>query len=333
MDDLRLSVLDVGLLAVALRCPDGAEFTVATTARKRKPGREALTKSMRNLVACGYIVKLKIQNAQTGTWRTEFSVAGVPFERDDVSHMLAGIKGARAVRVEPNWLDHRGQAGVPDGAEQPRAKGSRHPAAASTNQGPLQVAPTDGPPAAGQPTAGKPTVGEPMVGEPSAKRGRLQVQDISLSSDRVLNDDAGPAARPERETPLPQHPTAGPAAAPGGRGVGAVGEHVAKAWAAARQRRGFTIPVMGAKRVKRTADALAAAGAPRDVLEQAAVDMAREPRWLDLERHLEYWAPPGPARPKAPAPHPYCGACDYGWITDNDGRARKCGCRQAGAHQ
>lgn len=81
MDDLRLSVLDVGLLAVALRCPDGAEFTVATTARKRKPGREALTKSMRNLVACGYIVKLKIQNAQTGTWRTEFSVAGVPFER------------------------------------------------------------------------------------------------------------------------------------------------------------------------------------------------------------------------------------------------------------
>lgn len=323
VDDLRLSVLDVGLLAVALRCPDGAEFTVATTARKRKPGREALTKSMRNLVACGYIVKLKIQNAQTGTLRTEFSVADVPFERDDVSLMLADIRGARAVRVEPNRLDHRSQVGVPAGAEQPRVTGSRHPDATSTNQEALQVAPTDGSPAAGQPT----------VGEPSAKRGRLQVQDISLSSDRALNDDAEPDARPQRETPLPQQPTAGPAAAPGGTGVEAVGEHVAKAWAAARQRRGLTIPVMGAKRIGRTADALAAAGTPRDVLEQAAVDMAREPRWLDLQRHLEYWTPPVPARPKTPAPQPHCGACDYGWITDHDGRARKCGCRQAGAHQ
>lgn len=36
---------------MALRCPDGADFTVASLAGKRRPGREALTKAMRNLVA------------------------------------------------------------------------------------------------------------------------------------------------------------------------------------------------------------------------------------------------------------------------------------------
>lgn len=101
VDDLRLSVLDVGLLTVALRCPDGYDFTVADLARKRRPGREALTKAMRTLVACGYVVKLKIQDAASGTWRTEFSVADMPFSQEDVAGMLQDVSGARAVRVEP----------------------------------------------------------------------------------------------------------------------------------------------------------------------------------------------------------------------------------------
>lgn len=75
VDDQRLSVLDIGLLTMALRLPDGADFTIAALAQTRKPGREALTKAMRNLVAYGYIVKLKIQDATDGTWRTEFSVS------------------------------------------------------------------------------------------------------------------------------------------------------------------------------------------------------------------------------------------------------------------
>ncbi|MDX3075895.1 hypothetical protein [Streptomyces sp. MI02-7b] len=33
VDDVRLSVLEVGLLAMALRAPDGADFTVAALAR------------------------------------------------------------------------------------------------------------------------------------------------------------------------------------------------------------------------------------------------------------------------------------------------------------
>ncbi|MEU1622934.1 hypothetical protein ABZ479_37280 [Streptomyces sp. NPDC005722] len=124
VDDVRLSVLDVGLLAVALRCPDGADFTVATLARKRRPGREALTKAMRNLVVCGYIVKLKIEDARSGTWRTEFSVADLPFTTYDVNGLLSEVCDARAVREEPVWLDPRSAT-----AQSPGDQGGDGPAA------------------------------------------------------------------------------------------------------------------------------------------------------------------------------------------------------------
>ncbi|MEU0188082.1 hypothetical protein ABZ312_44235 [Streptomyces sp. NPDC006207] len=152
VDDVRLSVLDVGLLAVALRCPDGADFTVASLAGKRRPGREALTKAMRNLVACGYIVKLKIQ-AASGTWRTEFSVADLPFTRDDVDGLLAEAPDARAVRVEPDWLDPRSTTAQSPGdqgedrsaaAGRSRVTGSRHPVVTSQNDEDPQLGPSDG---------------------------------------------------------------------------------------------------------------------------------------------------------------------------------------------
>ncbi|MDX2647902.1 hypothetical protein PV341_30890 [Streptomyces sp. PA03-1a] len=109
----------------------------------------------------------------------------------------------------------------------------------------------------------------------------------------------------------------------------AAGDRVAEAWAEARRRRGHPVPVLGHKRVARAAAALAAAGTAEELLAQAAVDMAREPTWLDLERHLEHWSPP--AAPAAPAgPVTYCGSCDYGWVTGEDGRASKCPCRTGG---
>ncbi|MFD8078234.1 hypothetical protein ACFV3E_36905 [Streptomyces sp. NPDC059718] len=346
VDDVRLSVLDVGLLAVALRCPDGADFTVASLAARRRPGREALTKAMRNLVACGYIVKLKIQ-AASGTWRTEFSVADLPFTRDDVDGLLAEVPDARAVRVEPVWLDPRGTAPRSPGDQgrdesavggQDRVTGSRHSVVTSQNDEDHQVGPSDG----------FPTVGEPTVGGPSVKELRLHVQDgrdFSLSS-RL--DGAAAAAVPERETgslptgrglsgvlmPSPlagevegvqrtRTPTAGPALV----NPRAAGDRVAEAWAEARRRRGHAVPVLGHKRVARVAARLAAAGTAEEILAQAAVDMAREPAWLDLERHLEHWSPPAALAAPA-APVSFCGSCDYGWVTGEDGRARKCQCRK-----
>ncbi|WUD70289.1 hypothetical protein OG937_45895 [Streptomyces sp. NBC_00510] len=349
VDDARLSVLDVGLLAMALRCPDGADFTVASLARKRRPGREALTKAMRNLVACGYIVKLKIQDATNGTWRTQFSVTDLPFTTQDVKGMLAEVRDARAVRVEPVWLDPRSfptrAAGGPGEGEpatprRNRVTGSRHSVVTSQDAAESQVGPSDGFPA----------VGDPIVGDPSAKEPRLHVQDgkdFSLSSP----PDHGPAVSvPETETSrrpeqrlLPAVPDLSrspvqPRRDAGGRDGAvtagqvlvnppAAGARVAEAWAEARHRRGHPVPVLGHKRLARTAAALAAAGTAEEVLTQAAVDMAREPTWLDLERHLEHWSPPAATPPPAAGPASYCGACDYGWLTEEDGRARKCPCR------
>ena len=341
VDDLRLSVLDVGLLAVALRCPDGAEFTVAATARKRKPGREALTGSMRNLVTCGYVVKLKVQDARTGTWRTEFSVADVPFSREDVVEMCADVADARAVRVEPAWLDPRSpdsdQPPVPAPRTEPvsradRVTGSRHSGATSTNVEDPQVGPTDG----------FPTVGDPTLGDPSAKRRRLQVQDSSLSSDG--------RTRQESEREIPNSGKLGLAAVPAGAAAAAAalddepalmpsaaaaaqeaGDRVAQAWATARAARSIPVPVLGLKRVAKAATRLVGAGMAEHLLTMAAVDMARQASWLDLDRHLEHWSPPQAAPTSAGVPQPFCGECDHGWIDGEDGRVRKCPCRQRGA--
>ncbi|MEU6346235.1 hypothetical protein ABZ883_35390 [Streptomyces sp. NPDC046977] len=343
MDDVRLSVLDVGLLAMALRAPDGADFTVAGMARKRRPGREALTKAMRNLVACGYIVKLKIQDAATGTWRTEFSVADLPFSREDVDGMLGFVTGARAVRVEPAWLDPRAAAASNPGAESAapavpdRVTGSRQSVVTSRNIVDPQVGPTDGFPA----------VGEPTVGDPSAKEQRLHVQD---GRDSLSSPPDDPALTAEREGAPPGGPSLiavpGPLLLPSRSGESlhdlgslgrpvlvnarAAGIRVADAWAEARRRRGHPVPVLGHRRLARVAAALAAAGSAEEVLAQAAVDMAREPAWLDLERHLEHWSPPSP-RPAPTGSVPFCGSCDYGWVTGDDDRVRKCPCRSGGA--
>jgi hypothetical protein len=346
VDDLRLSVLDIGLLAVALRCPDGADFTVESLARKRRPGREALTGAMRNLVACGYVVKLKIQNVRTGTWRTEFSVADMPFAPDDVADIMAGVEDARAIRVEPQWLDPRPET-APAGRTRPTE--SRKSGATSADAEGPQVAPTDG-----FPTVGEPTVGEPTVGNPSAKRKRRKEKDsLSSSSD---GPSSGPRTTGEREdppaattrtmsaatavppqasgsvpSPAPHHLAAAPSeAVPSEDEVQVVAERVADGWAEARERHGIPVPVLGRVRVARAAARLAAQGTPGDLLVQAATDMARQPRWLDLARHLEHWSPPPPpggaSRP-ASAPEQYCGSCDFGWVTQSDGRARKCPCR------
>ncbi|MFE0630642.1 hypothetical protein ACFW3D_27225 [Streptomyces sp. NPDC058864] len=243
VDDQRLSVLDIGLLTMALRLPDGADFTIAALAQTRKPGREALTKAMRNLVAYGYIVKLKIQDAADGTWRTEFSVAGLPHRREDIHHLLAQVAGTRAVRVEPAWLDPHNHVPAPlesalpepaaadspaaqsasyqtrPGIRVPVTTGSPDPGATSRNFEDVQAGPSDGFPAVGEPAVGDPAIGEPAAGQPTAgdpsvKELRLNKQDgknSSLSSSPITPHRPTVLA-PRRETTSPsgQAPPAGP---------------------------------------------------------------------------------------------------------------------------
>lgn len=236
VDDQRLSVLDIGLLTMALRLPDGADFTIAALAQTRKPGREALTKAMRNLVAYGYIVKLKIQDAADGTWRTEFSVAGLPHRREDIHHLLAQVAGTRAVRIEPAWLDPRNQhtptspeptlpgpaatdSPAAQSALRPVTTGPPDPGATSDNSEDVQAGPSDGFPAVGEPAVGDPAIGEPAagqptVGDPSAKELKLNKQDGKSSS--LSSPPTTPqrptvlAPRRETTTPSGQAPPAGP---------------------------------------------------------------------------------------------------------------------------
>ncbi|MFI2304556.1 hypothetical protein ACH5AL_37910 [Actinacidiphila glaucinigra] len=188
---------------MALRLPDGADFTIAALAQTRKPGREALTKAMRNLVDCGYIVKLKIQDASDGTWRTEFSVAGLPHQHADIHHLLTHVTGTRAIRVEPAWLDPRNHVPAPlestlpepAATHSPAAQSALHPVTTglpvpdttSNNSKDVQAGPSDGFPAVGEPAVGDPAIGEPAAGQPtagdpSAKELRLNKQDGKNSS-------------------------------------------------------------------------------------------------------------------------------------------------------
>ncbi|MDX3078618.1 hypothetical protein [Streptomyces sp. MI02-7b] len=243
VDDQRLSVLDVGLLTMALRLPDRADFTIAALAHTRKPGREALTKAMRNLVACGYIVKLKIQDATNGTWRTEFSVSGLPHRREDVHHLLAHATGTRAVRVEPAWLDPRNRhipppepappapaSPEPAPTHSPTARSAPHPATTeppppdttSDTTEDAQAGPSDGFPAVGEPAVGEPTIGEPAAGQPttgnpSAEEPRLNKHDRTNSS--LSSPPTTPrhptAPAPKRQTiPTGQAPPTGPPSQP-----------------------------------------------------------------------------------------------------------------------
>ncbi|SNT44499.1 hypothetical protein [Actinacidiphila glaucinigra] len=413
VDDQRLSVLDIGLLTMALRLPDGADFTIAALAQTRKPGREALTKAMRNLVNCGYIVKLKIQDAADGTWRTEFSVAGLPHQHADIHHLLNHVTGTRAIRVEPAWLDPRNHhtpapattplketLPEPAATDSPAAQSALHPvttgppdpAATSDDSEDVQAGPSNGFPAVGEPTVGDPAIGEPAAGHPtagnpSAKELRLNKQDrknSSLSSPPTTpRPPTTPAPKRETTTPSGHTPPAGPppttpsrsgptgntpgnagtsapapaqpapgspqAAAPARHGHtpgtpnpaapaparsapaqprAAAAARIADAWTTARHHHGHPVPALAPGRIAHTAEALLNAGIQEQHLTQAATAMARKPTWYDLKRHLQHWTPPTTPQPATRPAHPtHCGACDHGWTTDPDGRARKCPCR------
>ncbi|MEU4098966.1 hypothetical protein AB0F62_42430, partial [Streptomyces sp. NPDC026673] len=218
VDDHRLSVLDIGLLTIALRLPDGADFTIAALANTRKPGREALTKAMRNLVAYGYIVKLKIQDATDGTWRTEFSVAGLPHRREDIHHLLAQVAGTRAVRVEPVWLDPRNhhtptppEPTLPEPAAthppaapsalRPVTTGSPDPGATNDNPEDVQAGPSNGFPTVGQPAVGHPTTGHPAAGHPTV--GNPSAKELRGRADRRVVMVGGSGVRPSGGSSMP----------------------------------------------------------------------------------------------------------------------------------
>ncbi|MEV5950410.1 hypothetical protein [Streptomyces sp. NPDC051993] len=337
------SVLAVGLLTILARARDGDDVTVEGISKARKEGREALSGAMRALVQDGYVVKLKIQlqdgiwnedggkwEIRAGGWITEFNADTIPFTREDVAEMLAETENARAIRVEPEWLDPRDESDTtppakpknkarlvrkpqpkpdPEQPQHDRPTETRNSVVTRQNNASSQVAPTDGFPAAGEPTAGEPTAGNAAA----LYRKKTSLQD-SLSSDS--SSDTGVSG--ERETSAVPNSTA--SASPADVGPDAA----ADAWVAARQRLGRPVPPAGPAAVRRNAGRAIEAGlAPHDVI-AAAADMASDDRFRDPAKHLEHWAPPvsavpGPRRDGRAAGHPLpdCPDCyGSGWTED-----------------
>ena len=268
-DDDGLHVLALGLLTLLLRAKDGDDVTVEGISKRRKEGREALSGAMRNLVSRAYVVKFKIHGAD-GKWRTEFSADSIPFTRDDVAEMLPGVmEDARAVRVEPEWLDPR--------AEADRPTETRRSVATSKNTASPQVGTTYGKPAAGRST----------VGKAAAKKIKTSEEEDSLSppeSTPPSEATPGSGGTGERDAATPE----GPAPA----------DVVVEAYVQALGR-----PLVNGSRARLRAQAveLLAVGYGLEFLVARAAEMPAN-GWRDLVKHAQHPGVPDQPRKGAGAP-------------------------------
>lgn len=214
------SVMAVGLITILIRAKDGDDVTVELISQERTEGRESVTKAMRILVEGAYVVKFKIQRATTetvtnddgseevkrgGSWWTTFTVDSIPFTAEDVAAMLADIlntTNAKAVRVEPTWLDPRKNSAVASLVARCRPTNGK-PSVGATRQNAKSEPATEGenPGNSGaRPTDGFPTVGRPTVGEAAALYRKETSSSLSGEGDA---DSAEPAEETgeEREEP------------------------------------------------------------------------------------------------------------------------------------
>jgi hypothetical protein len=104
IDDIRLTIMDVGLLAEYLRHSDGWTVTLDIIHRKhpsqgrRGCGREALGAAFQNLHQLGYIVKVTWRTEQ-GHWHTGIAVYDSPATAEEVEAVVADAAPEEAVEV------------------------------------------------------------------------------------------------------------------------------------------------------------------------------------------------------------------------------------------
>lgn len=121
LDDRRLAIADIGVLAEYLRCSDGWNVTLDAIAKRhpsqgrRGCGREAIGAAFRNLNDLGYIVKVIWRNAE-GQWNTAVAVYPTPATRQEVDDVIACEvpRNALDVRCVTPHLDAPEEAQVSD---------------------------------------------------------------------------------------------------------------------------------------------------------------------------------------------------------------------------
>jgi hypothetical protein len=107
--DGRLSFRARGVLAFLLSQPDGYPVNAAEIARQGKEGRDAIETAIRELRACGYVLRRKEQNDR-GQWVTYTDVFEVP-EQPQQTATDNGFSGAGADATEP-WESDAGNLGA-----------------------------------------------------------------------------------------------------------------------------------------------------------------------------------------------------------------------------
>ena len=124
MKDSRLSLREIGLLAVMLALPDDWKFSIAGLASICKDGQSAVRKAVQTLEACGYVVRTTGKDPKTNLHRVEYIVYEEPISRSSASRPFE-IRTLETRPVENSTLYHTEQQNTEQSnTEQPNTEPS-----------------------------------------------------------------------------------------------------------------------------------------------------------------------------------------------------------------
>ena len=134
MKDPRLSLREIGLLAVMLALPDDWKFSIAGLASICKDGQSAVRKAVQTLEACGYVVRTTGKDPKTNLRRVEYIVYEEPISRSSASRPFE-IRTLETRPVENSTLYHTEQQNTEQSnTEQPNTEPSDAVPGANTDK-------------------------------------------------------------------------------------------------------------------------------------------------------------------------------------------------------
>ncbi|MFF4924149.1 hypothetical protein ACFY4B_26505 [Kitasatospora sp. NPDC001261] len=130
-DDERLSVTALGLLDVLLAAArHGRSLTMEVLARHRGPSREQLVDATRDLIATGYVARVK--HHTRGRWGTDLYAFATPATREELAALREHYPDAVSVTVEPDAPSEPAAGTTPFTTRARAATGAGGRSAAST---------------------------------------------------------------------------------------------------------------------------------------------------------------------------------------------------------
>ena len=298
--DKRLSRRARGLLVEMMSHQEGFGISMAALIAAGPEKKDALQSALWELEKYGYLHRDRDRNERGQLGDTLFYITDMP---DGMS-----------VEAPAPWSDQADGSAPDDQVDAPEAPEPADPQNRRSEPG-TENPPLDG---SGQTPRSEPKTDFPAQDFPAQENPLHKKTTSSSRREKTLSlPSSPPAHHANREPRKTRESTAAQDQTPAGNlpASSEVGQAVATAWAQARQRHGHAVPGRGPARIARDVVRLLAEGEDGELLLAAAVDMARDARWLNLEQHLEHYTPPiVAARPGVPAPRVYCGECQNGFV-------------------